>query len=70
MYSDMSMRTMALSLSKRRLARALDSSVLPTPVGPRNRKLAIGRLGSLRPALERWIASATAVTAWFWPITR
>ena len=53
MYSDMSMRTMASSLSNSRLASALESSVLPTPVGPRNRKLAMGRFGSLRPALDR-----------------
>ena len=30
-------------------ARALDSSVFPTPVGPRNRKEPMGRLGSFNP---------------------
>lgn len=38
----------------------LASSVLPTPVGPRNIKDAMGRLGSARPARDRWIASATS----------
>src|SRR5438552_1110736 len=36
MYSPMSMRTMAFSSSNRYSARARASSVLPTPVGPRN----------------------------------
>ena len=53
MYSDMSMRTIDASASNNWAAKALESSVLPTPVGPRKRKEAIGRLGSLRPALER-----------------
>ena len=34
MYSDMSMRTIAVSSSNRNAASALVSSVLPTPVGP------------------------------------
>ena len=49
MNSLMSMRTMASSVSKSSSARALHSSVLPTPVGPRNRKLPMGRCGSPRP---------------------
>src|SRR6266540_51816 len=36
-YSLMSMRTIARSASKRKSASARASSVLPTPVGPRNR---------------------------------
>ena len=40
MYSDMSRRTMAFSSSNRNSARARASSVLPTPVGPRNKKRA------------------------------
>ena len=44
-YSPMSMRIMARSSSKRTSARALASSVLPTPVGPRNRNDPMGRLG-------------------------
>jgi hypothetical protein len=49
---------------------AFASSVLPTPVGPRNMKDAMGRLGSDSPARERWMASATASTASSCPITR
>jgi len=59
MYSDMSMRTMADSSSKRNSARARAVSVLPTPVGPRKMKLPMGRLGSLRPARLRRMALAT-----------
>ena len=47
MYSLMSMRTMFFSSSNRACASALASSVLPTPVGPRNRKEPMGRFGSL-----------------------
>src|SRR3569623_840186 len=50
MYSDMSMRTSAVSSSKRYSARAFVSSVLPTPVGPKNMNEPIGRCGSCRPA--------------------
>ncbi len=69
-YSDMSMRTMACSSSKRNSASALASSVLPTPVGPRNRNEPVGRLGSLRPARERRTESATVATARFCPMMR
>ncbi|MCY1362005.1 hypothetical protein D9M69_487030 [compost metagenome] len=70
MNSDMSMRTRASSVSKRNSASALHSSVLPTPVGPRNRKEPLGRFGSARPARERRTALATATTASCWPMTR
>ena len=70
MYSDMSMRTMALSSPNMASARALQSSVLPTPVGPRNRKEPMGRFSSLRPARARRMARATALTASSWPMTR
>ena len=53
MYSDISMRTRASSVSKRLRAKAFANSVLPTPVGPRKIKLAVGRLGSDKPARER-----------------
>ena len=53
MYSDMSMRTIASWLSNMNSASARASSVLPTPVGPRNRNVPIGRSGSARPARER-----------------
>ena len=46
------------------------SSVLPTPVGPRNRKDPIGRCGSASPARLLRTELATAVTAWCWPTTR
>ena len=70
MYSDMSMRTIASWLSNMNSASARASSVLPTPVGPRNRNVPIGRSGSCSPARERRRALATASTASSWPITR
>ena len=56
----MSMRTIARSSSKRKSASALASSVLPTPVGPRNRNEPVGRSGSVIPARARRTASETA----------
>ena len=70
MNSLMSMRIRCSSLSNRKPASALHSSVLPTPVGPRNRKEPVGRFGSDRPARERRIALATAAIASSWPTTR
>ena len=70
MYSDMSMRTIARSSSNRNSASALVSSVLPTPVGPRNRNEPIGRLGSCSPARARRTACDTAAIASSWPTTR
>src|SRR5574340_1237863 len=70
MNSLMSMRTMWSAESNRYSASVLHSSVLPTPVGPRNRKEPSGRLGSLKPARERRIASDTTLTASSWPTTR
>src|SRR5271155_1337613 len=52
MNSDMSMRIMASSVSNMNSAKALESSVLPTPVGPRNMNEPIGRCGSDSPAFE------------------
>ena len=69
-YSLISRRTIFDSSSKRLAASAFASSVLPTPVGPKNRNDPIGLLGSLIPALERMIASVTFVTPSSWPITR
>ena len=66
----MSMRTIARSSSKRKSASDLASSVLPTPVGPRNRNEPVGRLGSEMPARLRRTASETAVTAARWPTSR
>ena len=70
MYSDMSRRTIAVSSLNRYSASAFVSSVLPTPVGPRNMNEPIGRFGSCRPARERRTAVATARTASAWPTTR
>ena len=70
MYSLMSMRTIARSSSNRNSASARASSVLPTPVGPRNMNEPIGRCGSDRPARLRRIAFDTATTASSWPMTR
>ena len=70
MYSDMSMRIMACSESNMNSASARASSVLPTPVGPMNRNVPIGRFGSCRPARERRSALDTASTASAWPMTR
>ena len=61
MYSDMSMRIIASWESNMNSASARASSVLPTPVGPRKRKVPIGRSGSDSPARERRSASETAV---------
>ena len=66
----MSIRTIARSSSNRKSASDLASSVLPVPVGPRNRNDPVGRFGSEMPARERRTASLTARTASFWPISR
>ncbi len=70
MYSLMSIRIIASCESNMNSASARASSVLPTPVGPRNRNVPIGRLGSCSPARERRSAVATASTASSWPTTR
>ena len=64
------MRTIAFSSSNRNSASARASSVLPTPVGPRKMNEPIGRFGSFSPLRARTTASATAVTASSWPMTR
>ena len=69
MNSDMSILIRASSVSNRKRASVLQSSVLPTPVGPRKRNEPLGRAGSERPARARRIALETAFTASFWPIT-
>mmetsp|Transcript_28046 Transcript_28046/g.75761 ORF Transcript_28046/g.75761 Transcript_28046/m.75761 type:complete len:371 (-) Transcript_28046:984-2096(-) len=70
MNSLISRRIMDSSVLNRDWARALASSVLPTPVWPRKRKDEIGPLGSFMPARLRWMASATATTASCWPTMR
>ena len=58
------------SSSNRTSAKALASSVFPTPVGPRNMKEPIGRLLLRIPDWLRRIARLILETAWSWPITR
>lgn len=70
MYSDISILMMFFSVSKRNSARALASSVFPTPVGPRNMKTPMGFSGSAKPDLERRMAPETLPMAWSWPTTR
>mmetsp|Transcript_11669 Transcript_11669/g.17720 ORF Transcript_11669/g.17720 Transcript_11669/m.17720 type:complete len:200 (-) Transcript_11669:702-1301(-) len=69
MYSLMSIRIISFSFPKYVSARVLHNSVLPTPVGPQNIKLAIGRDVSRRPERARRTALATARTALCWPFT-
>ncbi len=64
------MRIRADSSLNKVSARALAVSVLPTPVGPRKTKEAIGRSSSLKPARERRIALAAASSAAPCPTTR
>src|SRR5210317_2189657 len=49
-------------------AKVLTSSVLPTPVGPKNKKLPIGLLEEEIPALDLLIALEISVTALSCPI--
>eukprot|EP00955_Chlamydomonas_euryale_P106385 365702-Chlamydomonas_euryale.AAC.15 len=65
----MSKRSIMRSSSNSSSASALASSVLPTPVGPRNKKPE-PRCRDARPARERSTASATAATAPSCPTTR
>ena len=58
----MSNRTIRFS-SPKSLREALASSIFPTPVGPRKRKLPSGRFGSASPARARRTTPATAETA-------
>ena len=70
MYSDISIRIKSSSEPNITSASDLANSVLPTPVGPKNMKLPIGRFGSLMPLRARRTARATALTASSCPITR
>lgn len=62
----MSKRTSERSLPKRNSARQRATSVFPTPVGPRNRKLPTGRFGFFSPARDRRMARADAEIARSW----
>ena len=61
---------MFASLSNNAAASDFASSVLPTPVGPRNKNDPIGFVGSLIPAFERMMESLTNCTATSCPTTR
>ena len=61
---------MASGVSNINSANALHNSVLPTPVGPKNKNEPLGRLGSDNPARERRMALLTAFNASSCPITR
>src|SRR5450759_1193098 len=66
----MSIRMTARSSSNKKSASDLASSVLPTPVGPRNRNEPVGRSGSATPERARRTASDTARTASACPTRR
>ena len=68
MYSLMSSLTIASSFPNKISAIAFASSVLPTPVGPKNIKEAIGLLAADKPILPRLIDSAIDTTASSWSI--
>mmetsp|Transcript_12279 Transcript_12279/g.26553 ORF Transcript_12279/g.26553 Transcript_12279/m.26553 type:complete len:277 (+) Transcript_12279:166-996(+) len=70
MYSLMSKRIMASSVSNMNSDRAFASSVLPTPVGPKKIMEAMGLDGSFIPALDLWMASDTISIASSCPTTR
>ena len=57
------MRIKFCSVSNKNSANALDSSVFPTPVGPKKMKLPIGLCGSANPERERLIAKEAAKLA-------
>ena len=50
-----SKRIIAFSSSNKNFAKALADCVFPTPVGPKNKKLPIGLLSVLSPAVLRLI---------------
>ena len=67
-YSDISNLVIEEFVSNIIFAVTLLSSVFPTPVGPRKRKLANGLFGSFRPVLDLLMESATALIALSWPM--
>mmetsp|Transcript_99063 Transcript_99063/g.256116 ORF Transcript_99063/g.256116 Transcript_99063/m.256116 type:complete len:203 (+) Transcript_99063:1355-1963(+) len=69
MYSLMSKRIIESSDPKKEEESVLQSCVLPTPVGPENMKLAMGRLGFRSPARARRSERETACTASCCPMT-
>ena len=63
MYSDISILVRAFSSSNKKPAKTLARSVLPTPVGPANKKEPSGLCSSLIPALFLLMALLTALIA-------
>lgn len=63
--SDISTLIMLSSEPNIASAKALASSVLPTPVGPQKMKLPIGLFGAFKPTLARLIALEIATIASF-----
>src|SRR5215212_7193620 len=70
MNSDMSKRIIERSEPKRNSASERATSVLPTPVGPKNRNEPTGRCGFLSPARERRMERARAEMAGRCAMTR
>ncbi len=70
MNSDMSKGNSFFSLPNRKAASARATSVLPTPVGPRNRNEPAGRAVAFKPARERRMARARAEMAFSWLMMR
>ena len=68
-YSDISTRIIFFSEPNTASARVFESSVFPTPVGPRNKKEPIGRFGSFKPTRPLRTARDTASTASSCPTT-
>ena len=69
MYSDISSLINLFSSPNIASAKALQSSVFPTPVGPKKAKDPIGLLGSLRPTLDLLTALDMVLIASNCPIT-
>ena len=69
MYSLMSRETSAFESPNICSAMVLARRVLPTPVGPSNKNVPMGRRGSFKSARERRNALQMAETASRWPTT-
>ena len=65
----MSTRIKASAEPNMNLANSFAKCVLPTPVGPRNMKVPIGRLGSFKPIRLLRMAFTRVSIALSWPIT-
>ena len=68
-YSLISIRMRESFVPNINSAKVFTKWVLPTPVGPTNIKVPMGRLGSLSPSLLRVMARVRRWMARFWAIT-